>query len=239
MKKIEKVRERLRSVDLLQTVKRHLTYNEISEKTGISAPSLSRYVKGHVLPSYERARKLIKIFKPHYTVKKEILQRIDFSKEFFNIYPVLFDSSLMERVADYAKEKFRNNKPEKVISVAIDGIPLAVKVAEAFKVPFTYAKRSKEMGVQEFYELAYPGSAGILKTIYLPKGSIGKNEKTLLVDDIVKSGKTMEALINLVEEKAKARVVGVFSLVGFEKGREILNARDIPSVILVKQSGKR
>lgn len=233
MKKIEKIKERLRAVALLQTAKKHKTYKELSEKTDLPVPSLSRYVKGHVLPSYERAKDLIALFRPKFTLKKEVDRRVDFSREYFNIYPILFDPTLLQRIAEYAKDQLINVKPERILSAAIDGIPLAVMIADEFHTPYAYAKRSKEVGVQEFYEQAYPGSAGVLKTIYLPEESLGKNERILLVDDIIRTGETMKALVKLTL-KADAMVSGIFSIVSFKEGRRELRSDKYPTVSLVQ-----
>lgn len=235
MKKIERIKERLRAVSLLQKAKKHETYKDLSEKTGIPAPSLSRYVMGHVIPSYERAKDLIELFQPEVTLKKEIYRRVDFGREYFNIYPALFDPNLLQRIAEHAKEKFIDLKPERILSVAIDGIPLTVMIANEFNTPYVYAKRSKEVGVQEFYEQEYPGSAGILKTIYLPKECVKQNENILLVDDIIRTGETMKALIKLTL-RAKAKISGVFSIVSFKESKKELESEDFPIVSLVELS---
>jgi adenine phosphoribosyltransferase len=49
-------------------------------------------------------------------------------------------------------------------------------------------------------------------TLYIPKEAIKKRDSVLVVDDMIKSGETQAALVNLVR-KAKAELSGVFSLI--------------------------
>jgi adenine phosphoribosyltransferase len=49
-------------------------------------------------------------------------------------------------------------------------------------------------------------------TLYIPKDILKKRDSVLIVDDMIKSGETQVALVNLAR-KAKAEISGVFSLV--------------------------
>jgi adenine/guanine phosphoribosyltransferase-like PRPP-binding protein len=88
------------------------------------------------------------------------------------------------------------------------------------------AKNYKDAGVGEFSE-AVRGIAGEkLDTLYIPKGSIAKRDSVLIVEDIVRTGKTVNALVELVE-RAKAEVTGVYCLLGFKQGLEKLRERGL------------
>ncbi len=54
--------------------------------------------------------------------------------------------------------------------------------------------------------------SGVTLTLYIPKGALKRRDSVLIVDDMMKSGETQAALVNLVH-KAKAEVSGVFSLI--------------------------
>lgn len=231
--KVEKVRERLRAIMLLRNAKKHKTYKELAEETDLPSPSLSRYVKGHVLPSYQRARTLIELFEDEHSLHNELKRRIDFSEEYFDIYPGLFDIHLLRRIARYGREVLGDQKVDRVISTAIDGIPLAVLTAEQLDVPYSYSKRSKEVGIEEFYEQTYHGSAGVLKTIYLPKKYINRGEQVVLIDDILRTGSTLKALIKLVK-KAKANINSIFTIVSFKKGIHKISKFDVPIFTIIK-----
>ena len=54
MSRVADVKTRISSVELLATLKRSYSYRELSAVLDLSAPILSRYVRGHVLPSSAR-----------------------------------------------------------------------------------------------------------------------------------------------------------------------------------------
>jgi len=61
--------------------------------------------------------------------------------------------------------------------------------------------------------------------LYIPKGAIKRGDSVLIVDDIIRSGETQRALINLVT-KSKAEVAGIFALIAV--GEEWKKTIDIP-----------
>ena len=87
-------------------------------------------------------------------------------------------------------------------------------VANALGVNLVVAKRSKEVGVKAFLDETYVlgRDSGVTMTLYIPKDIIKKRDSVLIVDDMIKTGETQAALVNLVR-KAKAEISGVFSLI--------------------------
>jgi len=86
-------------------------------------------------------------------------------------------------------------------------------VANALGVNLVVAKRNKEVGVKAFLEETYVlRGSGVTITLYIPKDAIKKRDSVLVVDDMIKTGETQAALINLVR-KAKAEMSGLFSLI--------------------------
>jgi adenine phosphoribosyltransferase len=87
-------------------------------------------------------------------------------------------------------------------------------VANALGVNLILAKRSKEVGVKAFLDVTYVlgKDSGVTVTLYIPKDAFKKRDSVLIVDDMIKSGETQEALGQLVR-KAKAEISGVFSLI--------------------------
>jgi adenine phosphoribosyltransferase len=104
-------------------------------------------------------------------------------------------------------------------------------VANALGVNLIVAKRNKEVGVGAFLDETYilGKDSGVTVTLFIPKEAIKKRDSVLVVDDMIKSGDTQEALVNLVK-KAKAEVSGVFSLiaVGDEWKKRLKFSNDAP-----------
>ncbi|NIQ04174.1 MAG: adenine phosphoribosyltransferase, partial [Candidatus Korarchaeota archaeon] len=75
------------------------------------------------------------------------------------------------------------------------------------------AKRNKEVGVPAFLEETYVlSNSGVTMTLYVPKNAFRRRDSVLIVDDMIKTGETQAALINLIH-KARAEVSGIYSLI--------------------------
>jgi adenine/guanine phosphoribosyltransferase-like PRPP-binding protein len=126
---------------------------------------------------------------------------------------------------------FAGKRVTKILTAAVDGIPLATMVANALGVNLILAKRNKEVGVKAFLDETYVmgKDSGVTVTLFIPKDAIKKRDSVLIVDDMIKSGETQEALGHLVK-KAKAEISGVFSLVavGDEWKERLKFGKDAP-----------
>ncbi|MGC8962280.1 MAG: phosphoribosyltransferase family protein, partial [Candidatus Bathyarchaeia archaeon] len=117
------------------------------------------------------------------------------------------------RAVQYAVDKFAGKRITKVLTAAVDGIPLSTLLAHRLGVKLVIAKKEREVGVREFLEEMYilPGS-GVTVSLYVPRGIIRKNDSVLIVDDVIDSGEAQSALIKIVE-RARGDVTGIFALI--------------------------
>lgn len=207
------------TIELLKTAKKHYTYRELSNRIKLPVTVLSRYVKGHVLPSSSRARELRKILEKIVGLEEELRKRIKFDDMgYFNNTSIISDTGLLHQAAQHVFNRFAGRRITKVLTAAVDGIPLATITSEALGVDLAIAKTTKEVGVRNFYEENYvPGDSAVVMSLYLPRGLIRRSESVLIVDDIVKTGETQRALVNLVD-RCRAEVAGIFILVSVGDG---------------------
>ncbi|MCL6579816.1 MAG: adenine phosphoribosyltransferase [Candidatus Bathyarchaeota archaeon] len=233
----EDLKLRLMTIELLRTAKRQYTYRELSAKTGLPVTVLSRYAKGHVLPNVARARQLWKTLTKLVGLEAELRKRIKFNDEgYFDNTWIIGDFNILRQAAHYALATFAGKRVTKILTAAVDGIPLATMVANALGVNLVIAKRSKEVGVSAFLEETYVlKDSGYTMTLYVPKDAIKKRDNILIVDDMIKTGETQAALVNLAK-KAKAEISGVFSLiaVGDEWQRKLNLSKDCPVEVITK-----
>jgi len=213
----DELKLRLMTIELLRTAKykRNITYRELASKTGLPVTVLSRYAKGHVLPNTARAKQLWKVLTKLVGLETELRNRIKFDEDgYFDNTDIIGDFNILQQAANHALANFAGKRVTKVLTAAVDGIPLATMVASALGVNLILAKRSKEVGVKAFLEETYVlgRDSGVTMTLYIPKDAIKKRDSVLIVDDMIKSGETQAALVNLVR-KAKAEISGVFSLI--------------------------
>ncbi len=213
----EDLKLRLMTIELLRTAKykRNITYRELSSKTGLPVTVLSRYAKGHVLPNTTRAKQLWKVLTKLVGLETELRNRIKFDETgYFDNTDIVGDYNILQQAANHALANFAGKRVTKILTAATDGIPLATMVANALGVNLILAKRNKEVGVKAFLDVTYVlgKDSGVTVTLYIPKDAFKKRDSVLIVDDMIKSGETQEALAHLVK-KSKAEISGVFSLI--------------------------
>jgi adenine/guanine phosphoribosyltransferase-like PRPP-binding protein len=212
MNMVESMKLRIRSVEYLRMLKREHTYAKLSEMLGLPATVLNRYIMGKVLPNEERAREFIAHFREYYNLEQEIRKRIHCDREgYFDNSTILYDTLLLTEIAEQVAERFQ--VAEKILTSETDGIPVACNIAARLGVDAVYARKNREVGVTDYIEETYvPSSSGNLMSLYLPKNAILKNEKVLIADDVLRSGETQRALINLAE-KSGASICGIFMVI--------------------------
>lgn len=233
----EDLKLRLMTIELLRTAKKEYTYRELSVKTNLPVTVLSRYAKGHVLPNASRARELWKTLTKLVGLKAELHRRIRFNEDgYFNNTFIIGDFNILRQAAHHALATFAGRRVTKVLTAAVDGVPLATMVANSLGVDLVIAKRNKEVGVPAFLEETYVlRDSGVTVTLYIPKDALKRRDSVLIVDDMIKTGETQAALVNLVK-KAKTEVSGIYSLiaVGDDWRTKINLPRGCPAEVVTK-----
>lgn len=224
MSRVADVKTRISSVELLATLKKSYSYRELSAALGLSAPILSRYVRGHVLPSAARSDKFIATFREK-LLRKMVTDEVKVSSDgSYDLSGVVTNVGLLRQIAKVVYSEFSLVSVDRVLTMEVDGIPLAVEVAGEFNVNVAIARGERDLGVEEFLEQKVVYSPSSVKYLYLPKSSLKKGEHVLIVDDMVRSGITVEALTRLAE-KARAKVVGVFIIASVDQSIPKLKSR--------------
>lgn len=212
--RVRELKYRMMITDLLKVASESHTYQELSSRLGLSPPILSRYMRGHVLPSYDRAQGLYEKLMEITNIREELKRRISFDEEgYFDNTPLVSEITWLKIMSNYAMEKFAGMRITRVLTAAVDGIPVSTLVSNLLEVDLVVAKDTKEVGINDFLEQTYilKGSA-IRKSLYVPRALIRKKDSVLIIDDVVRSGETVKALVDLVKEQ-KADVAGIYILV--------------------------
>jgi adenine phosphoribosyltransferase len=141
-------------------------------------------------------------------------RRIHFNSDgYFNNTEIIGDYNILRQAAHHALAVFAGKRVTKVLTAAVDGIPLGTMVANSLGVNLVIAKWNKEIGVPAFLEETYAlRDSGVTMTLYVPKEAFKKRDSILIVDDMIKTGETQAAMVNLVK-KAKADIAGVYSII--------------------------
>jgi adenine/guanine phosphoribosyltransferase-like PRPP-binding protein len=212
--RVRELKYRMMITDLLKVASESHTYQELSDVLGLSPPILSRYMRGHVLPSYSRAQGLYEKLMEITNIREELKKRISFDEEgYFDNTPLVCEITWLKIMANYAIEKFAGRRVTKVLTAAVDGIPVSTLVSNLLGVDLIVAKDRKEVGISDFLEETYiPKGSAIRKSLYVPKSSIKKRDSVLIIDDVVRTGETVKALVDLVRNQ-RADTAGIYILV--------------------------
>jgi len=203
------------AIELLHSMKRFYKFRELESILGISTPTLWRYIHGEIKPSPERAREIInRLLSPK--VLEEVKRKIVSVRDgIVNVYPLAYSIDVLTIAAIDAYLWARDLAPSVVLTTEVDGIPLATLIAKKLGVSLLVAKRRREVGYSQFLETSYLAyDPPEVRTIYLPKEVLPPNERVLIVDDLVRSGRTTRALIDIVRQ-ARSIVVGFYALIGY------------------------
>jgi len=213
--RLEKLKFRIYVVELLRLIKQRHTYSQLSALTGLPATVLSRYILGHVLPTFERAMELWHILtKKVINLRDEIMERISFDDDnrFFDNTNIINDPLMRKFIALTIFEKLLGTRVNKILTAAVDGVPIASTLSDLLNVPLVVAKKEKEVGVRDFWAVDVVRGSGFRETLYVPKQWLRSKDWVVIVDDVIRTGETQKALVELVK-KARARVAGLFAVI--------------------------
>ena len=112
--RISDLKYKLMTIELLNLAKNYYTYRELSQVMGLPDTVLSRYVKGHVLPTMDRALHINKTMEKVMGLEAEIQLRIRFDDSgYFDNTRLISDPLLLERAVQHAVNRFRGHESRK------------------------------------------------------------------------------------------------------------------------------
>ncbi len=150
---------------------------------------------------------------------------------FRDVTSVLQDAEGLHLAIDQMQEKLEGVDFDVVLGPEsrgfIFGVPIAYNMHKAF-VPVRKKGKLPRATISQTYDLEY-GTA----TIEIHKDAIKPGQKVVIIDDLIATGGTTEAIIKMVEELGGevVKIVFLMELAGL-KGRERLSGYDIDSAII-------
>ena len=165
--------------------------------------------------------------------KALIRQVKDFPKPgilFYDITTLLKDGPAFRKITDDLTERYRGQKIAKVVGIEsrgfIFGGPLAYRLGAGF-VPVRKAGKLPADIFEVKYNLEYGSNS-----LAVHRDAIGIGERVLIVDDLLATGGTAAATVNLVRQLG-GEIVGLVFLIELLslRGREKLNGCDIHTLL--------
>lgn len=142
------------------------------------------------------------------------------------------DADLMEEVGETIAEQFRETQPTRILTAEVSGIVPAVMAAKALgNIPVVYARKHKPITMREpvFIEVAPSHTKGSEVNLMVSPEFLDPDDRILIVDDFLATGRTIEALARIVQNSG-ASLVGIATVVEkiFEGGRAELAHWHVP-----------
>ena len=151
--------------------------------------------------------------------------------EFKDITTLLKDADAYQEAINKLAERYRDEDIDAVIGIEargfLIGAPLALELNKGF-VPVRKEGKLPGAKLRKEYDLEYGSSV-----LEMHEDSIYEGEKVLIVDDLLATGGTVGATVEMVEE-AGGDIVEVSFLMELEflNGRDQLEGQDVFSLII-------
>ncbi len=166
-------------------------------------------------------------------LKKLIREVPDFPKpgiNFYDITTLLKDAEGFQKTIEGLAEQFAGEKIDTIIGVEsrgfIFGAPLACKIGAGF-VPVRKPKKLPAEKVSVSYDLEYGQD-----TLEMHKDAVGEGHRILIVDDLLATGGTARAVVDLCEGLG-GKIIGLSFVIEltFLNGRAKFDGYNVKSLL--------
>lgn len=149
---------------------------------------------------------------------------------FKDITPILANGEAYSYTIEQIKNFAIKVNANKIVSPEARGFLFGCAVACSLKLPFIPVRKPNKLPreeIKETYDLEYGSN-----TICIHTDAIEKGDRVLIIDDLLATGGTTKAAVNLVE-RLEGEVVGISFMIELSalKGREILKNYEVLSLI--------
>ncbi|BES81773.1 phosphoribosyltransferase family protein [Pyrodictium abyssi] len=197
MNRVDELRLRLEAVELLRLLRRWWSLRELEEITGLPRGVLAHYVSGNRVPSGGQARLIVERVLERLPPSRLLGEKVRGQQGMLDLQELVLDPLVLRLASLWASRRYRG-RVTKVLAAETAGVPLATAIALSLDADLVLARRSRENPYRDYLR----GEAGEppfnVKVFYVTAGSLEKSDQVLLVDDLARSGATLEALAKIV-----------------------------------------
>ena len=207
--------EKLMTLNLLQIAfKKFETYDSMRlalERNGVevSIANLSRYIYGKAIPKSKLKDEILKALTQDkefgLSFKKLIGNHVKTSKDIsgnvrLSTALLLTESRIMKAIAFLTiYKRIVPDKITKIIALEGDSAYFAMTLAHILNIDCVFVQRSKPLGINDFITTDVQNiTFGRIESIGVSEQAFSPQEKALIVGDVIRSGNTLTALIDLV-----------------------------------------
>jgi len=166
-------------------------------------------------------------------LKSSIRNVPDFPKPgigFKDITTLLIDGPAFREAVDLLAERFKNQEIKKVVGIESRGFVFGSVIAYKWGVGFVPVRKPGKLPaetISEEYDLEYGTDS-----LEIHRDAITPGEKVLIVDDLLATGGTAQATVNLIN-RLGGEIAGIAFLIelSFLNGRQKLRGYDVLSLM--------
>lgn len=147
------------------------------------------------------------------------------------------DFKLMKEIGQTFADQFKDAGVTKVVTIEASGIAPALYVAEALDVPMIFAKKAKNITMNEGILTAevYSFTKQVTSTVSIASKFLDPSDKVLIIDDFLANGQAAKGLIQIIEQAgAQVEAIGIVIEKSFQDGRGLLEGLGYPVVSLAR-----
>ena len=130
---------------------------------------------------------------------------------FYDVTSIFTNPKAFQYVLDRMEEIYANSDIDGIIAIESRGFLLGSPFALKRSIPLVLARKKGKLPgetIEQNYALEY-GEA----TLEIHKADLTPGRKWLIVDDLIATGGTLEAVATMVKKQG-AEIVGIFSIIG-------------------------
>ena len=236
--RLEEQRARLEAVELLRILRRAgMSYRELEEATGVSRSSLSQYVTGQRLPSTGQAYAVLEALLARRPPLGLLAARLGSLGSMADLGDAVLDPLVLRYASLWASYRYRG-RVDVVLSAETLGVPLATAIALSLDARLVIARREPGSPTRS-YVVGKGGDPPLgVKVLYVPGDMLKPGHRVLLVDDLARTGATLEALAD-ASSAAGARPVAAMVLIAIgDEWRGRLAARGVDEAAALVTLGR-
>lgn len=147
------------------------------------------------------------------------------------------DFNLMQEMGEVFAQKYREKGITKVVTIEASGIAPALYTAQALNVPMIFAKKAKNITMNEGILTAevYSFTKQVTSQVSIASKFLDANDKVLIIDDFLANGQAAKGLVEIISQ-AGAKVVGIGIVIekSFQDGRHLLEEKGLEVTSLAR-----
>lgn len=167
-------------------------------------------------------------------VFKYIAEIPDFPKKgilFYDITPMMANPEVYNYTIDKMVELIKPSNPTKILGAESRGFFFAPAIALKMGLPFVPVRKKGKLP-RETIDVNYDLEYGV-DTLSVHKGDINKDDRLAIIDDILATGGTAEAICKMATSvDAEIACLAFFMELDFLKGRERLKNHKVVSMFI-------